>query len=101
MAENSILPHVIEENPEGQVPDKSCNIAPDELRLLSTELKVTVTLVIDDKVNLYQTSSSGVPVQVPKGIPELAVACLTEPLISITPKVKTVAPPQLSLAGAA
>jgi len=63
------------------------------------ELRVTVILVVDDKVNLYQTSSSGVPVQVPIGIPVLALAALTVPLVLITPKVKTTAPPQSSLLG--
>jgi len=56
-------------------------------------------LVVDDRVNLYQTSSSGVPVQVPMGIPELGLACLTEPPVLVTPNVKTTAPEQSSFVG--
>lgn len=98
--EISVLPQANEENDKGlQVPDKSCTIAPDERRLTPILLRVTVMDVVDDNVNLYQTSSSGVPVQDPIGIPELAVAPLTVPLVLVTPKVKTVAPPQSSLLG--
>jgi hypothetical protein len=58
-------------------PENNCIMAPEELKLLPMLLKVIVTLDADDKLNEYHTSSSGVPVAHPTGIPELAVAPLT------------------------
>jgi len=55
-------------------------------------LRVTLTDVMEDNVKLYQTSSSGLPVAHPAGIPELAEAPLTVPVVFVTPNVKEVAP---------
>jgi hypothetical protein len=52
-----------------------------------------------DVVILYHTSSSGVPVAHPTGIPELAVASQTVPELFIVPEVKAVAPEQSSFEG--
>ena len=96
-----MLTHVKEDNPDGQVPDNNWTIAPDESRLAPTLLSVMEILDVDDKVNLYHTSSSGVPVHVPMGTPVLAVACLTVPPVAATFSDNAIAPAQSSFDGGA
>ena len=55
-----VLPQAYEINPEGHVPVNICIIAPDALKSDPIELKSIVAIVVV-AVNLYQTSSSGVP----------------------------------------
>ncbi|HEY9659718.1 MAG TPA: hypothetical protein V6C65_14775 [Allocoleopsis sp.] len=50
-------------------------------------------------VNEYQTSSSGVPVAQPVGMPELVEASQTDPELLVVPIVKAVAVPQSSFVG--
>jgi hypothetical protein len=85
------------ETREIHVPEKSCNLAPEELKLLPTELRVTLTDVEEVNTNLYQTSSSGVPVAHPILTPVLAVAPLTVSPVKGTPILNSVAPEQSSL----
>ena len=59
-------------------------------------LRVTVIDVVDDKVKLYQTSSSGLPVH-GAGIPVLGFIFLTVSFVLVTPTVSNVALAQLSL----
>ena len=61
-------------------------------------LSVTIALV-EVAVNLYQTSSSGVPLAQPVGIPLLADAAQTVPELLVVPTVNVVAPEHSSFAG--
>jgi hypothetical protein len=83
-----VFPHTIEVN-EPQVPENTWIIAPEVLRLVPIELNPTLKFA-PETVMLYQTSSSGVPVAHPVGIPELALAAQTVPDELITPLVNEV-----------
>ena len=61
-------------------------------------LSVTIALV-DVAVNLYQTSSSGVPLEQPVGMLLLADALQTVPELLVVPTVNVVAPEHSSFAG--
>src|SRR5205809_645803 len=70
-------------------------IAPEALRFAPIELSVIVALTKEaGVVYLYHTSSSGLPVAQPVGIPALAVAIHTEPELLVTPLVSVVAAEQ-------
>ena len=81
-----------------QEPENNCTIAPELVRLLPMLLSVTVALV-ELAVNLYHTSSSGVPEAQAVGILLLAVAAHTVPDEFVVPIVSVVAPEQSSLEG--
>ena len=75
-------------------------MAPDVFRFAPTDVKETVVIVAEaGVVYLNHTSSSGVPVAQPTGIPLLAVAAHTVPELLVTPSVSVTAPAQSSLDG--
>ena len=92
-----VLPQAIDVN-EPHVPENTWIIAPDVFRLVPTALNATLKLD-PVAVILYQTSSSGVPVAHPTGIPELALAAQTVPDELVTPLVNEVAPEHSSFPG--
>src|SRR5438270_13223634 len=83
---------------EPQEPEKSCTSAPEVLRLVPRPLNVTVALE-DVAVNLYHTSSSGVPAQ--DAEMPLLPANQTVPETLAPPTVMEEAPLQSSLLGGA
>jgi hypothetical protein len=94
------------ETSEPQAPEKSWIIAPAapsvELEAPETGLGFTVMLaVLDVATKRYHTSSSGVPVAQPTGMPALAVALVTLPVVLAVPTVRSVEPAQSSLPGTA
>jgi hypothetical protein len=93
-----VVPQATEVNDPQAVPDNNCILAPELERSAPIELRVIVQLAAV-AVKEYQTSSSGVPVIHPAGIPEVADASQTEPELLVVPAVKTVAVPQSSLVG--
>jgi len=94
-----VLPQAYEVNSEGHVPVNICIIAPDALKSEPTELKSIVAMVVV-AVNLYQTSSSGLPVAQPTGtLLLLAVAFQTVPDVLVTPFVRVTAFTQSSFDG--
>src|SRR5688572_32883135 len=92
-----VVPQATEVKP-AHVPENSCIPVPEVVRLDPTEVNNILTLAADG-VYLYQTSSSGVPVTQPVGMPPLAVADHTVPLLFVTPFERVTAPAQSSLAG--
>jgi hypothetical protein len=81
-----------------QAPEKTCTRAPEVLRFDPKALSVTVAFAVD-ATKAYQTSSSGEPVAHPTGMLLLADVFHTVPELLVVPRVNTVAPEQLSLAG--
>ena len=81
-----------------QEPENNCTIAPELVRLLPMLLNITVALV-ELAVNLYHTSSSGVPEAQPADIPLLAVAAHTVPEEFVVPIVNDIAPEHSSFEG--
>ena len=83
-----------------QVPENNCIIAPVIFRSVPIKDNEIVAAVPEATgvVNLYHTSSSGLPIAQPTGILPVAVAAQTVPAEGV-PAVKVVAPAQLSLAG--
>lgn len=73
-------------------------MAPEEFRLEPIALKLTLKLV-PVGVNVYHTSSSGLPVAHPVETPPLADAFQTVPELLVVPLVRVIAPAQSSLAG--
>ena len=92
-----MLLHPIEVN-EPHAPEKACTLAPEVDKSPPIKLSVTVA-VVAGAVNLYQTSSSGVPVAQPVVIPVLSVAPQTVPELFVVPTVNEVAEEHSSLAG--
>ena len=82
-------------------PENNCIIAPVVFRSvpIKDNERVAAFPAAPGVVNLYHTSSSGLPTAQPTGILALAVAAQTVPAEGV-PAVKMVAPAQLSLAGA-
>ena len=75
-------------------------LGPDVFRSVPITGRLILRLFEKVEVEMvYQTSSSGVPVAQPTGIPLLAVALQTVPELFVTPLVSVTAPLQLSLAG--
>ena len=96
-----VVPHVYDDK-EPQVPVNIWILVPDVVKSVPTELKLTVILVSKvEVVNLYHTSSSGVPVAHPTEMPELAVAPQTVPELFVVPLLSIVAPLQSSFDGGA
>ena len=91
-----LYPHANEFN-DPQEPEKSCNMAPAELSSVPIPLKA-MFIFEDVAVNLYHTSSSGVPLSQPEGMLLLAVAAQIVPDVAL-PIVSVVAPLQSSLEG--
>jgi hypothetical protein len=73
-------------------------MAPEAFRSVPIEVNVRVAETVAVAVNLYQTSSSGLPIAQPTGMPPLAVALHTVPATGVA-AVKVMAPAQLSFAG--
>ena len=92
-----MLPHKIEVN-EPHDPEKACTLAPEVDRFPPIELRVTVA-VVAGAVNLYQTSSSAVPVAQPAVTPVLSVAPQTVPALFVVPIVNDVADEHSSFDG--
>ena len=85
---------------EPQDPVNIWIIAPEVLRFVPIPVSAMVALTAPlGVVYLYQTSSSGLPVAQPVGIPALAVANHTEPVALGTPLERVVAAAQSSFAG--
>ena len=85
---------------EPQEPVNIWSLAPELVRFAPKADNATVTLVSNVAVvNLYHTSSSGVPVAQPTEIPLLAVAPHTVPALLAVPLVIETAPLQSSLDG--
>ena len=83
---------------EPHVPEKACTLAPEVDRF--PPVGFTVTVAVDaGAVNLYQTSSSAVPVAQPVVIPVLSVAPHTVPELFVVPTVSEVAEEHSSFAG--
>ena len=82
-------------------PENNCMMAPVVFRSVPIKDNEIVAAVpaAPGVVNLYHTSSSGLPTAQPTGILPVAVAAQTVPAEGV-PAVKMVAPAQLSLAGA-
>ena len=94
-----VVPHANDVK-EPQLPENTWTFAPDELRFVPMEVRLTAKLLEKvDVVILYHTSSSGVPVAQPTGIPELAVAFHTVPVLFVVPDVNAIALAQSSLDG--
>ena len=55
---------------EPHAPENTCILVPEELKLLPMLVRFIIA-VKDVAANLYQISSSGVPTQVPTGMPLL------------------------------
>ena len=92
-----VVPHATELSVP-HVPEKSWILVPDELRFVPTEVNNTVRLVAEG-VNLYHTSSSGVPVAQSTGMPVLVVASHTVPDEFVTPLESVIAEAHSSLEG--
>jgi hypothetical protein len=75
-------------------------MAPEELRLVPTLLN-DIVAIVPVEVNLYHTSSSGVPVAHPTGILLLVDAPHRVPELLAVPEVKAMAPVHSSFAGGA
>ena len=94
-----VVPQATEAS-DPQLPLSTWILGPDVVKSDPVTGSVTVKLFENvEVVILYQTSSSGVPVAHPVGIPLLAVAFQTVPELLVTPLVSAVAPLQSSLDG--